>query len=249
MALSASPGQLRQRDGLCLREGRSLRNPYYGVLLILIVVSRHGAFRVHQRPGIADRCVQARRRPPDPTPAPVVMKSGSLFDTGKLQWFEYRLTPAGDDKTDVSDVRFDYTTTTINGITVKDNRITMKMTSPDMEVVMDKYYDPASNSQVGSRVKTLSGGATLSGLGIQASDLYSSNNIVDTYVTGNWPLKSMGTDVVTIDGNSYSCTKYSVGETGESGTAWVSEGVPVPVKIEIISPGRGTSTWELIGRG
>jgi len=184
-----------------------------------------------------------------PTTVPAAMKSGSLFDTGKLQWFEYRLTAAGGDMPAVSDVRFDYSTTTISGITVRDDRITMKMTSPDMTVVMDKYYDPASNVQVGSRMKTVSAGASLSDMGVQASDLYRIGNIADACTAGNWPMKSLGTEVVTVDGISYSCTKYALGDSGEHGMAWASDGVPVPVKLMTYSTNGVPATWELIGRG
>lgn len=182
-----------------------------------------------------------------PTTAPAALKSGALFDTGELQWFEYRLTAAGGDKPAVSDIRFDYATTAINGITVRDNRITMKLAAPEMLVVMDRYYDPASNVQVGSRVRTESSGASLSDLGLQASDLYRDNNVAEAYATGNWPLKSLGTEAVTVDSISYSCTKYAVGDSGEHGTAWVSDDVPVPVKID--TGPQGGVTWELIGRG
>lgn len=184
-----------------------------------------------------------------PTPAPAAMRSGALFDTGKLQWFEYRLTAGGGDMPAISEVRFDYTTTAVGGITVRDDRVTMKMTSPDMTVVMDKYYDPASNVQVGSRVKTVSSGASLSDTGVQASDLYRIANIAGACTAGNWPMKSLGTEVVTVDGISYTCTKYALGDSGEYGTAWASDGVPVPVKLETGSAGDASATWELIGRG
>jgi hypothetical protein len=177
------------------------------------------------------------------------MKSGALFDTGRLQWFEYRLTPTGGDKPAVSDVRFDYTTTAINGITVRDERVTMKLKAPEMLVVLDRYYDPASHAQVGSRVRTESSGASLSDLGLSAGDLYRDHNVAEAYATGNWPLKSPGKEAVTVDGITYDCTKYTIDDAGEHGTAWVSDNVPVPVKIESVSDSGAITTWELIGRG
>ncbi|OPY25523.1 MAG: hypothetical protein A4E28_03090 [Methanocella sp. PtaU1.Bin125] len=184
-----------------------------------------------------------------PVPAHAPMRSGALFDTGRLQWFEYRLTGAGGEEPAVSEVRFDFTTTAVNGIAVKDDRITIKLATPEMLVVMDRYYDPGSHVQVGSRVRTESAGASLSDLGLQAGDLYRMGNIVDACATGNWPLKSLGTETVTVDGTSHVCTKYAVGEAGEHGVAWVSTGVPVPVKIESVSDDGRKTTWELTGRG
>ena len=204
---------------------------------------------MHRQPRVADRSDgHAEGSESDACPGHPEISS-SLFDTGKQQWFEYRLTTTGGDKPAVSDVRFDYSTTAINGISVRDDRLTMKLAAPDMTVIMDKYYDPASNVQVGSHVKTVSAGASLSDMGLQASDLYGSNNIADAYTKGNWPMKSLGTEAVAVDGKTYQCTKYSVGEAGEHGSIWVSGEVPVPVKIEPKSADGDTSTWELIGLG
>jgi hypothetical protein len=225
-----------------------MRNACSGMLLILIIVAATMLSGCTGGPA-SSAAVTGTPVVASPTPVPVAMKSGSLFDTSKLQWFEYRRTTTGGDEPAISDVRFDYTTTAIGDITVRDDRITMKMTSPDMTVVMDKYYDPVSNVQVGSRVKTVSSSASLSDLGVQASDLYGIGNIADACTTGNWPLKSLGTDVVTIDGTSYTCTKYAIGDSGEHGNAWVSDSVPVPVKIESVSDGGAITTWELFGRG
>lgn len=217
------------------------------VLIILAAAALSGCASAPSPPANVTATPEAIS--PVPVPTPVPLRSGSLFDTGRLQWFEYRLTPASGDKAAASDVRFDYTTATISGITVRDQRVTMKMANPDMEVVMDKYYDQASGSQVGSRVKTSSGSATLSDLGVQASDLYSRNNIADACTTGDWPLKDMGTEAVTVNGKSYSCTKYAIGDSGEHGTAWVSDGVPVPVKLQQKSDDGSATTWELAGWG
>jgi hypothetical protein len=223
-----------------------LRNACPGILLVLIVVAAAALSGCTSGPA-SPTVATGAPNVVSPAPAPVTLRSGSLFDTGKLQWFEYRLT--GSDKPAVSDVRFDYLTTVINGISVRDDRITMKIAAPEMTVIMDKYYDPASNAQVGTHTKTVSSGTSLSDLGLQASDLYRDNNVAEAFTAGNWPMKSPGTDAVTIDGKTYQCTKYSVGDSGEHGTAWVSGEVPVPVKIEQKFADGDTSTWELIGRG
>ncbi len=177
-------------------------------------------------------------------------RSGSLFDMGRLQWFEYRMTTMTEEgKPALSNIRFDYTTSVVGGNVVKDDRITMKMTEPNMVMTMDSYYDPATDKQIGGHMKMVSDDITISDQDIAAADdQYRSSDIAGTFATSDWPLASKGTEAVNIDGKAYTCTKYSVGNAGEFGTAWVSQGVPVPVKIESKSE-TGTSTWELVGWG
>jgi hypothetical protein len=186
-----------------------------------------------------------------PTAGPGTMKSGSLFDMGKLKWFEYRLTTmTGDNKQAVTNLRFDYTTATVNGAVVKDDRITMKMTDPQTTMIFDTYYDPVTEKQVGGHTKMISNDITVTDQDIAAAeDQYGSSDIAGTFETSDWPLASQGTEAVTVGGKAYTCTKYSVGDDGQYGTAWVAQGVPVPVKIESTSAGEGTSTWELAGWG
>jgi hypothetical protein len=184
------------------------------------------------------------------TDGPDTMKSSLLFDIDGLSWFEYRMTTMADGgKPVASDIRFDYTTSVVNSYVLEDHRVTMKMADLDVTVIIDKYYDPATDKQVGGHVKMVSEDVTIPDLDVaMASDQYRSSDVAGTFATGDWPLASLGTETVTIDGKAYPSTKYSVGNAGEYGTAWVSEGVPVPVKIESKSV-EGTSTWELIGWG
>jgi hypothetical protein len=186
-----------------------------------------------------------------PTVVPGTVKSGSLFDMGKVQWFEYRLTTMTENnKQAVTSLRFDYTTATVNGAAVKDDRITMKAEDPQMTMIFDTYYDPATDKQIGGHTKIVSNDITINDEDVAAADdQYESSDIAGTFGTSDWPLSGQGTEAVTVDGKTYTCTKYSVGDNGQYGTAWVSQGVPVPVKIESRSAAEGTSTWELIGWG
>ena len=133
-----------------------------------------------------------------PTAAPAagigMVKSGALFDMGRLQWFEYRLTAPGESGTPaVSDLRFDYTTGVINGYVVKDDRITMKVADPDMTLTMDSYYDPATDRQIGYHTKTVSDDITLTDQDsiAEANDQYRNSDIAETFATGDWPLAGL----------------------------------------------------------
>jgi hypothetical protein len=235
-----------------LQEEVTLKYSYLGIIVVLIVVA-----------AMVSGCTSGPAASPTPTAKPAgnattgptavpgVARSGSLFDTGKLQWFEYRLTTHGEDgKASLSDLRFDYTTATVNGVTVKDDRITMKLTDPNMILTMDTYYDQATDRQVGGHMKMISDDITLTDQDVAAADdQYRSSDIAGTFATSDWPLASQGTESVTIDGKTYTCTKYSVGNDGEYGTAWMAQGVPVPVEIESKSVDAPASTWELVGWG
>lgn len=210
-----------------------------GTLLVLIVA-------------VAAVCGCASSPPatgPGPTATPGVLRSSALIDVGRIHWFEYHMATVDGVGATASDIRFDYTTSVIAGIVVKDDRMTMKMGQGSTQVVLDSYYDPASNTQVGSHMLMTSEGTTVMDQNLAAmEDQYRSSDIESILSSSDWPLSDAGTEVVTIDGKPYTCTRYLMGDAGEYGTAWVSRGVPVPVKIELRSAS-GTSTWELSGWG
>jgi hypothetical protein len=186
-----------------------------------------------------------------PTTGLGMPKSGSLFDLGKLQWYEYRITTMDEgNKPSVMDLRFDFTTSMLNGVVVKDDRVTMKIDDPRMTTIFDTYYDPATDKQVGSHMKMVSDDITISDQDVAvADDQYRSSDIAGTFAASNWPLTGRGTEAITVNGKACTCTRYSVGNNGEYGTVWMSQGVPVPVKIESKSSAEGASTWELLGWG
>jgi hypothetical protein len=225
-----------------------LKYAYPGVILALIVVA---AAVCGCASGPAATPVPTGTTASQPIAGPGVAKSGSLFDTGRLKWFEYRLTTSGErGRPAASDIRYDYVTSVINGITVKDDRVTMKVADPGIVLTMDSYYDLVTGRQVGNYRKMVSDDIAVSDRDLAAiDDRYRSSDIAGTFATGDWPLTGTGTGVVIVDGKTYMCTRYSVGSAGEHGTAWVSRDIPVPVKIESISAAEGTSTWELIGWG
>ena len=247
MAFSASACPRAAQPELSLQEESRLKYTYWGIVVVLIIIAAL-VCGCTSGPGVSPG--PAVKPGGNATATPGMARSGSLFDTGRLGWFEYRLSTLSEDgKVGVTDLRFDYTTATVNGISVKDDRITMKVSDPDMIVTMDAYYDLATEKQIGGHMKMTSEDITPTNEDIQAmDDQYRSSDIAGTFATSDWPLAEAGTETVTVDGKPYACTKYSVGTAGEYGTAWVSPGIPVPVKIESKDSG-STSTWELIGWG
>lgn len=212
----------------------------WGIITVLIVVA-----------ATACGCAGGPGAMPSPTGEPGMKTAASLFDTGNLKWYEYRVTTQGEDgKASVSDMRFDATTAVINGITVRDYRITMKTSDPEMVITMDTYYSMTTDEQIGSRMKMTSGDVTITDRDIEAIEgRYPSNGVAGAFESDSCPLTDLGTETVTVDGKTYICTRYSVGSAGEYGTAWVAPGVPLPVKIESKSATEGTSTWEMLGWG
>jgi hypothetical protein len=224
-----------------------LKYTYWGIFVVLIIVAAMmcGCTSGPATGGPTGNVTAS------PTVTPGMSRSGSLFDIDRLQWFEYRLTTPGEGgKTTTSDLRFDYTTATVNGVEVRDDRITMKMSDPDIVLTMDSYYDMATDKQIGGHMKMVSDDVTLTDQDVAAADdQYQSSDVAGTFSTSDWPVTGLGTETITVGDKAYTCTKYSVGNAGEYGTAWVAQGVPVPVRIESKSAAEGTSTWELLGWG
>ena len=229
-----------------------MRRAPFATTLLLIIAAATLVSGCASGPATAPASTGTPSLPPTATsPAtaePATVLSGSLFDTGGLSWCEYRVTTTGDN-TGVSDVRYDFTTAKIMGIDFKDDRVTMKLEAPEVVVVMDGFYDVATGRQAGTQTKVTSAGAVLDDQDVAAiKGRCLDCDIAGAYADGDWPMQDAGADSVTVDGKTYSCTKYVLDQPGEAGAAWAAGGVPVPVKVESESSG-GATTWELTGWG
>jgi hypothetical protein len=183
---------------------------------------------------------------PSAEPARSAAQAAELFDFSRINWFEYTVYSANE--TGPSGLRYEASTATINGAPAKAERITVRAPN-DTVIDVESFYDPASGRETGGHVKFVIGGQTwIDSDTVPGDDQYKSNSIAWTFQQGNWPLRSLGTEKITAGGKTYTCTKYAVGEAGESGTAWMAAGVPLPVRIDSVSE-KGTATWELAGWG
>jgi hypothetical protein len=183
---------------------------------------------------------------PSAVPANTATQAAQLFDFSKINWFEYTVHSASE--TGPSYLRYEASTTTFNGAPAKAEKITV--TAPNDTVIdVQSYYDSANGREIGGHVKFVIGGQSfIDSDTIAGDDQYKSNSIAWTFQQGNWPLHSLGTEKVTINGKTYTCTKYTVGDAGEYGTAWMAPGIPLPVRIDSVSE-KGAATWELTGWG
>ena len=151
-------------------------------------------------------------------------------------------------ETGTSNLRFEASTTTFNGAPAKAEKITVRAPN-DTVIAVESYYNPASGAEIGGHVKFVVGGQPfIDSDTIPGDDQYKSNSIAWTFQQDNWPLHSQGTEKIAVNGKTYTCTKYKVGDAGEYGTAWMASGIPLPVRIDSVSE-KGAATWELTGWG
>lgn len=173
-------------------------------------------------------------------------QAAELFDFSKIKWFEYTVRSASEAGT--SNLRFETSTTTFNGAPAKAEKITVRAPN-DTVIAVESYYNLASGTEMGGHVKFVVGGQPFIDSDTSpGDDQYKSNSIAWTFQQSDWPLRSLGTEKIAVNGKTYTCTRYMVGDAGEDGTAWMAPGIPLPVRINSVSE-KGAATWELTGWG
>jgi hypothetical protein len=184
-----------------------------------------------------------------PTPAAGQTTGGtpdikSLFDMDKLKSYEWKITSVTEGKSNVTYFRFEKNTgVTYNGVAANEDKMTVTM---DDSTVMkfDVFYSPTDNRQLGGSVQMGDFQMPITA-DSQYSSMFDAYDVSDTYSTSDWLLTSKGPDTLLINGKTYICNKYWVGDAGGQGTVWVSNGVPMPVKIESKTSDGSSWTYEL----
>ncbi|WP_424358567.1 hypothetical protein [Methanocella sp. MCL-LM] len=164
---------------------------------------------------------------PTTTPGTSVSDTlGSLYSLGQLHSFEYRMTTSVEGESMVMNMK---TEMLGQGVDPKDGKtkdhmkVTTTMDIPGMGSQtnsMDFYLDP------------------------EAEDSDDSSSGAD-YMTSDASLVNVGVETITVPAGTFTCTKYTVTEDGQTTTFWASPQAPLPVKYEGTSEG-STITTELV---
>jgi hypothetical protein len=155
---------------------------------------------------------------------------GSLYQKSKFSWYEYQYTmDMGEGQSIVMKMKMEFLGTGVDpkdGVSGEHMRSTTTMTMPGMSpttTVSDFYSKPDSGS----------------------SDSKSSD-----YSSSTAQLVNAGIETITVPAGTFTCTKYTVTDSGMEGTStfWSSPQAPVPVKFSVTSEGT-TMDMVLVGWG
>jgi hypothetical protein len=116
------------------------------------------------------------------------------------------------------------------------------------EISVDVYTRKSDNTTLGGHMKMAAGGQTLIDTDIPAGEAttYTSNDVlISSGASGNSQLVNRGTDTVTIDSKTYTCTKYAYTSDGITYTVWHTPLAPMPVEMQWTDKG-ASNTVELL---
>jgi hypothetical protein len=180
-----------------------------------------------------------------------------LYNDGNFNWVEYNLkTSKYADEWDK--MRYDYTDEDYQGTPVKHMRTTMEFMG--IEVISDVYYSKATGKAVAAKTTTLGVETNVDQANLStydAMDIRSSMGDItdndDQY--GSYVYKGSSPDVVvTSNGKTYTCTKYtwwkSYSDDGSSRVeVWIDSNVPAVVKMVTYYKNEADTQMELLGWG
>lgn len=177
-----------------------------------------------------------------PTAPPVASEPssvGQLFSINDLSTYTYRMTSVTNGQTQTGTITISFTDTTYNGVEAR--HLYLNMDSPATgetgagQFLIDVYMRKSDNSTLGGHTKMVVNGQTFIDMDIpadQASD-YTEKDIVSSgLASDHTPLTRVGSETVTIDGKTYSCTKYTYVDDGIAYTVWYTAQAPMPVKMQ-----------------
>jgi ferredoxin len=178
-----------------------------------------------------------------------------LFHLDNLHWYQYRANIASGPSNLSSLYKFEYSDETYGGIAAKHTRVTSNDTISGLESIGDIYTSKADGRSLGGSVKSFIFGTPLTELSIEAGqglNYLDSDLANQARANGKAPLTNSGQEKVTVDGTTYTCTRYVYTAEGVTYTAWYTPQAPAPVKVTWIdrnAPGSAHMTLELLGWG
>lgn len=160
--------------------------------------------------------------PAQASPSPATAQKIDPFDPGRAQWVEYKESDTGGGSE--SDVRLDYSDSTVNGMGTKTVKRTVSYSGTGAD--SGYSYDAGSNTL---NIKTM-GSSSSSSMGTQSS-LDQAKASDPVLASGDLSYTPEGRETITVPDGTYECDKYGTIFNGVDYTYWAAGGVPVPIKI------------------
>lgn len=178
-----------------------------------------------------------------------------LFHLDSLHWYRYRSTISSSNMVLSSLYLFEYSDETYGGTAAKRTRITANDTVTGLESISDIYMSKSDGRSLGGSVKSFIYGNPVSETNIEAGQgaNYLKNDLANqAMASGGAALTNSGQDKVTVDGTTYTCSRYDYNSGGVAYTAWYTPQAPAPVKVAWVDKnvqGGARMTLELLGWG
>jgi hypothetical protein len=178
-----------------------------------------------------------------------------LFHLDSLHWYLYRANISSGTVVLSSLYQFEYSDETYGGTAAKHTRMTSNDTVGGLESIVDIYTSKADGRSLGGSVKSFIYGNPTTEMSISAGQgmNYLNTDLANQARSASKvALTNYGQEKVTVDGTTYTCTRYDYNAEGVTYSAWYTPQAPAPVKVAWIDKnvqGSAHMTLELLGWG
>ena len=151
--------------------------------------------------------------------------------------------------------KFEYSDETYGDTAARHTRATANDTVSGLETISDIYTSKADGRSLGGSAKAFIFGTPTTETSVAAGQ--GMNDLANEMASqaranSKAALTNSGQEKVTVDGTTYTCTRYVYTFEGVNYTAWYTPQAPAPVKVAWIDknvPGSAHMTLELLGWG
>ena len=166
------------------------------------------------------------------------LTASSIFDTSKLNYYEWRIEAKSDGKTDITNFRIEKGSEMFNDANTnyKKMSITESGKAPDTITV---YYDAAGKAigaKTGDQVYTADMAPAMTGV-------FNAFDIGQIWGAANYPLSNSLPETLNINGKNYVCKKWSVGNFVGSAAVWTATVSNVQMAVQIQSGDNLGNSW------
>jgi hypothetical protein len=174
--------------------------------------------------------------------------ANQMFNLGNLNMYEYKMTTDVSGQKSSLTYKIEYSDSAYHDTPAKLTTMTYDVPGSG-QMIVNMYYDKGDDHLLGGSYKMAVGGQNIEiPIGADESDTYSQNDwaITTEESIGDTSLASTGTETVTANGKSYTCTKYTWTAGDVSYNVCYTPQAPMPLKYQW-SDNKGNSwTMELI---
>jgi hypothetical protein len=206
-------------------------------------------------------CTQSSPSGTAPTSEPTATSTtgGSnvpALDFSKIKAYEYKITSVADDQEMIGYWRMEWDTMPYGSVSnAKYTKFSIITEGADgtSSMIIDTYSDPSTGMGLGGHTKMMMGDQVLYEADIPADETTSTVSsqqnpllIEATSADFTSKLAGAGTEPLTVEAGTFPCTKYVITAGNFAETFWISNTVPIPVKMTQEQDGKLISSMELV---
>jgi len=176
---------------------------------------------------------------PTGSPGASSLTASSIFDTSNLNFYEWRISATGEDPVNF---RIEKGTESYKGTPTKFKKMTITEQGEDPDI-MTVYYDAAGNA-----IGAISDGQELPAEVVPSmTGMFNAMDIGQIWGAANYPLSNSLPETLNINGKTYVCQKWAVGNFAGNAGVWTAtvNGVQMAVQIQYGDNQGHTSTYQL----